>query len=108
MEVLMRIPKLPDWTKGLPNSTRIMASDIMEFFGYKTDKKSAGNFIEKGLLPPAERLVVKNLNSVPRRTDRLFWVLGELRNLRSDMLKEQDKLAEGADNPVPVQSDSTT
>ena len=76
----MNKASIPDWTKGLPASTKVYSDEIMEFFGYDNSKKaSVRQYIKEGLLP--EPFVSPKLlgGSGCKRARKLFWLLGDLR-----------------------------
>ena len=85
----MRIPVIPDWCKGLPNSTMLLSCDIYEFFDYKNiNGKSSGvaASIRDGYLPKPIALDFKMKGS--RSKNKYQWTLGQIRELRVDMLKD--------------------
>ena len=88
----MRIPILPVWTKGLPDSTLIFSCDILEFFEYRPDShgyKSVGvsDHLKNGRLPQPK----KNDCTLERakKGSKIHWLLGDLRELRRVMLEQE-------------------
>ena len=99
----MKIPAIPDWCKGLPNSTMIYSEDIIEFYGYSSSSRyaaqmSAYHHVERGNIPiathkkhPDQSRSTFSIKPERANAPRNIWLLGDLRKLRADMLKENDQ-----------------
>ena len=95
----MKIPKIPSWCKGLPDSTILFSCDILEFFKEHgdTSSSSVAHYISQGLIPnplpvdfsstPESPLRRKQKNK--KSTRKKQWLLGDIRKLRKDMLNEK-------------------
>jgi hypothetical protein len=79
----MRSFTLPDWTKDLPDETRLGSKEVAEIFGYKLN--GLQSLMRDGYIPPPDmdlRVGYKigwSKNRVGRK--RLYWKLGTLRRL---------------------------
>lgn len=85
----MRIPVIPTWCQGLPDTTILYTCDILEFFQYNvTDKKQnskqANVYLNNGYLPKPKELPFKAKGASIRRNK--MWLLGDIRKLRAGML----------------------
>lgn len=99
----MKIPVIPDWCKGLPNSTMIFSEDILEYFGCSSSNRRAAQVaaryhVDHGNIPmathkkhPDQGRSTKNIKPERANALRSIWLLGDLRKLRADMLKESDQ-----------------
>ena len=82
----MKIPTIPDWCKGLPNTTRITSAEILEFFCYSNKANSVSAYLSRGYIP--EPITSKD-GSVGRMNRRnKYWLLGDLRELRESMINQ--------------------
>ena len=82
----MNIPTIPDWCNGLPGTTRITSAEILEFFGYRGKSSNVGVYLSRGSIP--EPIISKD-GSVGRMNRRnKYWLLGDIRKLRLEMLNE--------------------
>ena len=85
----MRIPIIPNWTKGLPASTMLFSCDIMEFFEYNGDhNKCVSGLIRDNLLPLPVSFNDFHLKGSKRATKK-YWLLGDIRKLRLSMLENK-------------------
>jgi hypothetical protein len=86
----MRIPIIPEWTKGLPVSTMLFSCDIMEFFEYNgKSSEMVSGLVRDGLLPTPASFNKFKLQGNKRATKK-YWLLGDIKKLRASMLdKEQ-------------------
>ena len=94
----MRVPIIPSWCKNLPDTTILFSCDILEFFKYSdrtsVSSRDVNNLIKYGSIPsPAIRVIkIDNLNFKAKRsstfTRKHQWSLGDIRQLRKDMLNE--------------------
>ena len=72
---------LPEWTRNLPNATKITSKEILSFFGYKSTR-SMSTLIERGQLPK------HNFSCfTANRAIRHFWSLGTLRSFEIEQNK---------------------
>ena len=89
----MRIPIIPAWCQGLPDTTMLYTCDILEFFQYNVADKNnnstqANSYLNGGYLPKPKELPFKSKGTM-RRRDKM-WLLGDIKILRAKMLAEQD------------------
>ena len=84
----MKIPVIPDWCKGLPDSTILFSADIFEFFGYECKMSNCHVYIRDNLLPEPKESTATSTGT--KRARKYYWLLGGVRKLRIDMLKDQD------------------
>ena len=71
----MRKPEMPEWTKGLPDHTKLTSLDVMKMFGYKVDKAMGTCGLDKkGYLPPCDIKIIRN-----GKRAKKYWTLGSLR-----------------------------
>ena len=83
----MKIPIIPDWCDGLPATTRITSREIIEFFGLSSIT-CVSKELTDGRLPEP---IYSKRGSVGRANKRnKYWLLGNLRKLRKDMLNENN------------------
>ena len=85
----MRIPILPDWTKGLPGVTILYSCDILEFFQYSHNIHKVGGFVLDGLLPKPMAINGNRKLSGNKRATKYYWLLGDVRKLRISMLEKE-------------------
>ena len=85
----MRIPTLPDWTKGLPGVTMLYSCDILEFFQYNHKTGKVGGFILAGLLPKPIAINYNHKLNGSKRATKYYWLLGDIRKLRISMLEKE-------------------
>ena len=83
----MRIPIIPSWCKGLPDTTILFSCDILEFFGYHTNQNRACDYVREGLIPEPNAVTLKLTGS--KNKTKYQWLLGDIRNLRAEMLKNK-------------------
>ena len=86
----MRVPIIPSWCKGLPNTTRLTTADILEFFEYPDspcNSANANKYLSKGYLPEPVRSKRGSVGAMNKRDK--YWLLGDIRKLRVDMLTEK-------------------
>ena len=81
----MRIPVIPDWCDGLPDNVMLRSTEIFEFFGYAKSMGSTHG-IAKGYIPEPFGSWVNKRGS----RFRYVWTLGQLRQLRIDMMEEAE------------------
>ena len=73
---------LPEWTKSLPNSTKMNCKEVLSFFGHKSTR-SVGDMVARGQLPKHDFSCTK-----ANKTYKNFWSLGILRSLEIEQNKE--------------------
>jgi hypothetical protein len=69
---------LPEWTKCLPNHSRINSKDMVIIYGYK-NANDMSNHIKGGYIPDADFKVPKK-----GRRPYFLWSLGYLRAIESN------------------------
>ena len=85
----MRIPIIPDWCKGLPDSTILYSADVVDIFGYTPKVMSnVTSYIRRDLIP--EPSGIRPSIKGRRRATKHVWLLGDIRKLRQEMLKNKD------------------
>ena len=84
----MRIPVIPSWCKSLPDTTILYSCDILEFFQYSHNIRKVGCFILGGLLPEPMAINDNRKLNGRKRATKNYWLLGDIRQLRKDMLNE--------------------
>ena len=86
---------LPDWSKSLPNTAMINATDLSKAIGYvKAD--AVYTLIERKHLPPPQVFKpVKMFGEFFRQKKRIQWQLGTLRKF----IKDRDEQSAKEKNP---------
>ena len=83
----MKKPIIPEWCKGLPNSTMLFSCDIIEFFNYK-NINDVSNFINKGYIPKPTSLkgrIRMGRNIKGKAATNRYWLLGDIRALAKEL-----------------------
>jgi hypothetical protein len=73
---------LPNWTKDLPDKTRITAKEISSFFGYKLPKQ-ANSLVANNKFPKCDASASRVTFSTRSKGWKIpdnYWFLGTLRN----------------------------
>jgi hypothetical protein len=87
----MKKPIIPEWCKGLPNSTMLFSCDIIEFFNYK-NVNDVSNHINKGYIPKPISLRGGELkmgrNIAGKAATNRYWLLGDIRSLAKELEKQ--------------------
>jgi hypothetical protein len=83
----MKKPIIPEWCKGLPNSTMLFSCDIIEFFNYKNINDVSG-LVSKGRIPKPINLKGTGLKMGShlggKSATKWYWRLGDIRKLASE------------------------
>jgi hypothetical protein len=71
---------LPEWTKNLPNKTKITAKEIGSFFGYKS-KTQVHKLVYKGEFPKHESSILPEslFRKKVSKKPTYYWTLATLR-----------------------------
>jgi hypothetical protein len=77
---------LPEWTKNLPDKTRITSKEVSSFFGYKS-KYGIQTLLQRGQFPKHED-TQPNAKFSNRVFKSNYWYLGSLRSYVIEQNKE--------------------
>ena len=85
----MKLPIIPEWCKGLPDKTILFSCDIVEFFDCKNVTRGVANKI---IPEPIQMKLTKFKLKGIKGATKYYWLLGDIRKLRTKMLSEQKEM----------------
>lgn len=86
----MKVPILPEWTKGVSGTMMLFSCDIHEFFDYKKSKtnSSVAGLVRDGYIPEPRVLETLKIQGRKKATKK-YWLLSDIRELRESMINKQ-------------------